>query len=281
VNFLETIIGRKRIKIEEAKKRLSLADLKRAVREPKPGTDFKKAITRREGEPLKVIAEIKRASPSKGTIAENIDPVDLANDYKVGGASAISVLTEEDFFKGSTLDLQAVHDSVPDMPLLRKDFIIDEYQIYESVLIGASAILLIVAALDKKELKDFIALAGELKTGSLVEVHGEDELERALSAGAEMVGVNNRNLITFEVSPAVSEQLAKKLPKEIISVCESGIRDVSGLQLAFEAGYHAVLIGEHFMRAADRAAEVKKFTSVSISRNSKIRSQSFSSKAKS
>jgi len=259
VNFLEKIVSRKRIEVEEAKKRISLNELRNSIDGCYSKNDFRRAIARRKGEPVKVIAEIKRASPSKGIIDENIVPVKLAVDYREGGASAISILTESNFFKGSFQDMQSVRSAIHDIPLLRKDFIVDEYQIYESVKIGADAILLIVSALDEKQLKQFISVAKTLHLDSLVEVHNEKELDVALSSGVEIVGVNNRNLTTFEVSNSVSEELSRKFPPEVVSVSESGINNISGIQTAFQSGYHAVLIGEHFMRAKDRAAEVKKF----------------------
>lgn len=267
MNFLEKIISQKKVEVEEEKKRRSFSELKKLVRGMRPRNDFRTAISRKNGESVKVIAEIKRASPSKGVIAENVDPVELARDYRDGGASAISVLTEKDFFKGSSLDLHNVHDSVPDVPILRKDFIIDEYQIYESVQIGADAILLIVAALNEVELKNLASAAKGLGLDSLVEVHSEKELDIALSIGADIIGVNNRDLVTLEVSAAVSERLSGRIPKGIVSVSESGIREVSGLRAALESGYHAVLIGEHFMRAKDRAAELKKFASYRFAYN--------------
>ncbi|MCL4510063.1 MAG: indole-3-glycerol phosphate synthase TrpC [Bacteroidetes bacterium] len=260
MNFLEQIVNQKKALVAEAKEILSLSELTSLVSDVKPRNNFKDVITRRPTEPIKVIAEIKRASPSKGIIAEDIDPVRVAKDYKAGGASAISVLTENVFFRGSTKDFQSVREAVPDVPLLRKDFIIDEYQIYESMIIGADAILLIAAALQKKELEKFVLLTKECGMSALVEVHTEDELETALSAGAEIVGVNNRNLVTFKVSPEVSERLARKIPPEVVSVSESGISAPSGMRAASESGYHAVLIGEHFMRAANRVVELQKFT---------------------
>lgn len=261
MNFLERIISQKKIEIEEAKKQVSFAGLKNLVRPLHPGNDFKDAISRRNNESVRIIAEIKRASPSRGIIAEDVDPVKVAQDYKNAGASAVSILTEKNFFKGSNSDLLRVHRNVPEIPLLRKDFIVDEYQIYESVQIGADAILLIVAALSEDLLRSFLSVARELRLGSLVEVHAEKELDIALSAGAEIVGVNNRNLVSFEVTPVLSERLAEKIPDGIVSISESGITDVTGLKAAFESGYHAVLIGEHFMRAKDRVAEVRKFVS--------------------
>lgn len=259
MNFLETIIGRKKESVAEAKKKLPLSEIAKQVSNLRPRNDFRRGLFRAAGDPVRIIAEIKRASPSKGTIAAEIDPVAIARDYEAGGASAISVLTESSYFKGSPDDLRAVRAAVPDMPLLRKDFVVDEYQIYESVLAGADAILLIVAALDKGTLAAFVGKAKEVGVGALVEVHAEDELDAALSAGAEMIGVNNRNLVTFEVSRETSSRVAKRIPEGIVSVSESGISDVGGIRAAGDLGYHAVLIGEHFMRTENRAEEVRKF----------------------
>jgi indole-3-glycerol phosphate synthase len=259
VNFLETIVGTKKAGVEEAKQILGLAELKSLVADVRPKNDFRKRLLRENGNAVRVIAEIKRASPSKGMIAAEIEPRSVAEDYSRGGAAAISVLTESSFFKGSTRDFQTVRDAVPGLPLLRKDFIVDEYQIYESVLIGADAILLIVAALEYPALERFLGLSKECGLGALVEVHKDEELDAALSAGAEIIGVNNRDLATFEVSPRTSERIAKKIPRGIVSVSESGISAPEGVLAAGELGYHAVLIGEHFMRSADKAAEVGKF----------------------
>lgn len=260
MNFLETIVNQKKNAVEKAKEGVSLGKLKDLAAEIKLHNEFKTAIRRNHNESLKVIAEIKRASPSKGIFAININPAEVARDYRIGGASAVSVLTESNFFKGSIEDFQSVREAVPDVPVLRKDFIVDAYQIYESVFIGADAILLIVAALDENRLKAFITISNEYALSTLVEVHSDDELDMALSGGAEIIGVNNRNLATFELSPKISEKLARKIPREIVSISESGICDLAGLQAASDAGYHAVLIGEHFMRAADRVTELKKFT---------------------
>ncbi len=259
MNFLETIVDRRKLAVEKAKERISIGKLKNLAAENKPRNDFEAAIRRTPHEQVKIIAEIKRASPSKGIFAANIDPAEVARDYRSGGASAISVLTEFDFFKGSTDDLRLVREAVPDVAILRKDFIVDDYQIYESAFIGADAILLIVAALDMKMLMDFIKISGEQSLGALVEVHNIDELDLALTAGAKIIGVNNRNLATFEVSPKVSEDLAREIPPEVVSISESGITDLAGIQAASAAGYHAVLIGEHFMKSKDRVSEVKKF----------------------
>ncbi len=261
MNFLETIIARRKASVEEAKGVLSLDELISLVSKVKPRNDFRKSLVRAPGENVRIIAEIKRASPSKGNIAIEIEPADVAKDYAAGNASAISVLTENSYFKGSAEDLRTVREVVPEIPILRKDFVVDEYQIYESVLIGADAILLIVAALEEEVLVRFIRFARECGLCPLVEVHADEELDAALSAGADVIGVNNRNLATFEVSPEASERMARKVPAGIVTVSESGIRDLKGLRAAGELGYHAVLIGEHFMRASDRAVEVRKFAS--------------------
>jgi indole-3-glycerol phosphate synthase len=262
LNFLEKIISQKKVDVEMSKKIQPIDALIAEVRKIVPRNDFKDAIARNSNAPIKVIAEIKRASPSKGIIAEDIDPVEVAQEYQLGGASAISILTEKDFFKGSISDFQKVRRNFPDIPLLRKDFIIDEYQIYQSVQIGADAVLLIVAALDVQMLKKFVKISKDCGISSLVEVHTEEELDKALSAGSEIIGVNNRDLASFKISTETSESLARKIPSDVVSVSESGIRDVADVYEASGAGYDAVLIGEHFMRVADRVTEVKKFTNI-------------------
>ncbi len=260
MNFLDKIISLKKAAVDEAKTVLTLSELTSLVTDVRPKNNFKTAITRSQGGRMKVVAEIKRSSPSKGSIAEGVDPASVAKDYQMGKASAVSVLTETSFFKGSIKDFQSVRESVPHMPLLRKDFIIDEYQIYESLLIGADAVLIIVAILDKERVGRFLSIVRECGLSALVEVHREEELEVALSSGAEIVGVNNRDLASFEVSNEVSERLSKKIPPNIVSVSESGISDPAGLRAAGTLGYHAVLIGEQFMRAKNRVAEVSKFS---------------------
>lgn len=259
MNFLETIIDRRKASIEKAREERSLGELIRLAAGVRPANNFRTNISRAPGESVKIIAEIKRASPSKGIIAADIEPRDVARDYVAGGVSAISILTEDSFFKGTAGDLKAVREVVPSTPLLRKDFVVDEYQIYESVLIGADAILLIVAALSKNDLSRFVGIAGQCGLSALVEVHAEEELDVALSSGADIIGVNNRNLANFEVSPEASERMASRIPSSVVSVSESGISDLQGLRAAGELGYHAVLIGEHFMRASDRIAEVATF----------------------
>lgn len=203
-----------------------------------------------------VIAEIKHRSPSKGVIRENFDPVELAKDYVAGNAAALSVLCEEDFFGGSLSHLEAVRSCVS-IPLLRKDFIFDSYQLYEAAATGADAILLIVALLDDSILPDLICLAGELGLDSLVEVHTAAEIERAESAGATIIGVNNRDLRTFETDLATSLRLRPLAPEGTILVSESGINTAADIQSLKSAGFDAFLIGEHLMRSPSPGGSLK------------------------
>ena len=206
------------------------------------------ALSRRDR--TNIVAEIKHRSPSKGIIREEFDPVAIATSYERAGAAALSVLTEEDFFGGSLAHLRAVRDRV-DLPLLRKDFLFDEYQIHEAVDAGADAFLLIVAILEDELLADLIALAAELKIAPLVEVHTAREMGRANAAGARLIGVNNRDLTTFNVDVETSERLAGSAPRDAVLVSESGIHNGQDIHRLKEAGYKAFLVGEHFMRAAD------------------------------
>jgi len=208
-----------------------------------------------------IIAEVKRASPSKGLIAQEFDPVSIAREYEAGGASAISCLTDEEFFMGHLEYLAAIRQAV-DLPLLRKDFIIDEIQLEEARAFGADLVLLIVAALEPSRLRDLITAAKELGLEALVEVHDEAELDTALSAGAEIIGVNNRNLKTFEVDLGVSLRLRRLVPKDIPLVAESGIRGIEDLKRLKEAGISAALIGESLMRTTDRKAQLQAWTAV-------------------
>ena len=274
MNFLEQVIRQKEAALAEAKEILSLSELTSLVSDVKPRNNFKDAVTRRSNGPVKVIAEIKRASPSKGIIADEIDPARIAKDYKTGGASAISVLTESMFFKGSTKDFQSVREAVSDIPLLRKDFIIDEYQIYESVLIGADAILLIAAALQKEQLEKFISLAKECNLSALVEVHTMNELKMALSAGAEIVGVNNRNLATLEVSQEVSRALSLKIPEMVnvgLCVVSSRLTVLEGLYgedaIAFVPAGDPDALGEKILELFRAPEERKRLAANALERS--------------
>jgi indole-3-glycerol phosphate synthase len=197
-----------------------------------------------------IIAEIKHRSPSKGVIREDFNPGSIALSYEEAGAAAISVLTEEDFFGGSLEHLRTVREIV-NLPVLRKDFIFDETQIYEASSAGADAILLIVAILDDGLLSELIAVSRELEIEALVEVHNAAEMERAARAGASLIGVNNRDLITFAVDLETSERLAPIAPAGAVLVSESGVNTPQDVKRLRQAGYHALLVGEHFMRAAE------------------------------
>jgi indole-3-glycerol phosphate synthase len=199
---------------------------------------------------VNVIAEVKHRSPSKGVIRDDFDPVGIARSYSDAGAAALSVLCEEDFFGGSLDHLAAIRKQV-DLPLLRKDFIFDAYQIHESIQARADAVLLIVAILEDELLMRLIDLATKLRLDTLVEVHSVAEMERAKRAGAKIIGVNNRDLTTFKVDLGASIELAPLAPEGAILVSESGINAAGEIQLLKSAGFHAFLIGEHFMRAAD------------------------------
>ena len=205
---------------------------------------------------INVIAECKRRSPSRGVLRANYDPVALASSYERSGAVAISVLTEPTFFDGSLEHLRAVADQV-NVPILRKDFIIDEYQIAEARAAGADAVLLIVSALSDDALQRLHLVARRLDLDALVEVHDAAELDRALAAGAEIVGVNNRNLRTLTVDTQVSAALIKRLPGAVTAVAESGFKSAEELRRLREAGYHAFLVGERLMTSADPEAALR------------------------
>jgi indole-3-glycerol phosphate synthase len=217
------------------------------------------AAALRRADRINVIAEIKHRSPSKGTICEDFDPVRIAESYAGGGAAALSVLCEEDFFGGSLEHLEAIRSRV-ELPLLRKDFIFDEYQVFESALAGADALLLIVAMLDDELLARLIESTTRLDLDPLVEVHSEDEMERAARAGATIIGVNNRDLTTFQVDLKTSLRLGPLAPEGALLVSESGISTRSDLELLKSAGFQAFLVGEHLMRAENPGEALKGLT---------------------
>jgi indole-3-glycerol phosphate synthase len=209
---------------------------------------------------INIIAEFKRASPSKGVINDALDPVETARKYKFGGAGAISVLTEQDFFKGSLDDLIAIRHTL-DLAVLQKDFVFDEYQIYEASAAGADAILLIVAMLDDETLKHLHHVAEEeLGIDALVEVHDKNEMDRAASIGARLIGVNNRNLKTFDVSLAVSRELVRSAPTGTILVSESGLKTYDDIEELRVLGFNGFLIGETLMKAADPEQALRDLT---------------------
>ncbi|HVB28875.1 MAG TPA: indole-3-glycerol phosphate synthase TrpC [Terriglobia bacterium] len=251
---LRTLIAARRRRIEEVRASTSLESLRQVAEARSERRDFAGAIS---GRLLSVIAELKRASPSRGLLRPEYRPLEIAESYQQAGASALSVLTEEQFFQGSLSDLTAVREAVR-LPVLRKDFIVDEYQVYESVAAGADALLLIVAALEDKDLKRFIELSERLHVAALVEVHTAEELERAAHAGARIIGINNRNLNTLEVSLEASFRLREKIPPSCLAVSESGIKSGNDVERLARAGFNAVLIGEHLMLADDPGKELSR-----------------------
>jgi indole-3-glycerol phosphate synthase len=208
------------------------------------------------GSGRRIIAEFKRASPSKGLIRPDLDPVVVAQAYATNGASAISVLTEERFFQGSLGHLERIRSAVA-VPLLRKDFMLDPYQLVEAKSFGADAVLFIAALLGRTHLRELREQANALALDALVEVHTEEELEAALSAGAQVVGINNRDLKTLEVSLSTTERLAPLIPSDMARVCESGIDSLAQIRRVEELGIHVFLIGESLMRAADPGKKLR------------------------
>jgi indole-3-glycerol phosphate synthase len=252
-NFLSEIVAQKRRTVAELRANSNADTLRARAFEIR-----KNAVPHRLCEALdaplpalKIIAEFKRASPSVGTIRGDLSPADFARHYERGGACAVSVLTDEEYFSGSIDDLSAVRSSTH-LPVLRKDFIVDPIQIYEAAIAGADAILLIVAALDDDSLSELRNVAeDELGLDPLIEVHTSDELRRALNVGAKILGVNNRDLQTFEVSLSTSERLIAEAPRDRLMVSESGLRDPEQLRRLHALGFRGFLIGEALMRAKD------------------------------
>jgi indole-3-glycerol phosphate synthase len=255
VNILDKLVQAAAARLERDKAEISEAELINRCAEIKLIEYEFEAALRSPG--ISLICEIKRASPSKGVLTDDFPYIDIALDYEAGGASAISVVTETDYFLGSDGCLKGVARAVK-LPVLRKDFITDAYQIYQAKAIGAKAILLIAAILQESRLKEFIALADEIGLSVLAEVHNESELKTAALAGARIIGVNNRNLKTFEVDLQNSIRLRKLASKDVIFVAESGIRSAEDIALLAENGIDAALIGEILMKADDRKREVER-----------------------
>lgn len=244
--FLDKIVATKRAEVE-AMSSFSIAQAEKVISEMSPCLGFEKALTTRKNRSMGLIAEVKKASPSKGLIREDFDPVLLASSYQRAGADCISVLTDVDYFQGSNEYLKAVRQAVG-VPLLRKDFTIDPKQIYEARLIGADAILLIAAILTTDQMKQYLSLASDLGLDALVEVHDREELERALELDTQLIGINNRNLKTFVTDLKTTEELIQFIPAGKTIVSESGISTVQDMAYLQQIGSQAVLIGEHFMR---------------------------------
>lgn len=246
LSVLDQIVLRKRAELVVDRAKLGQEDLERRPRPARRG--FRSALLARRPA---VIAEIKRASPSAGLIAPDFDPAAIAQSYQEAGAAALSVLTDRQFFQGSLDDLVAARVATS-LPVLRKDFTLDRYHLLQASTGSADCVLLIVAVLDDAELRELLAASRELGLDALVEVHDGTELERALDAGADLVGVNNRNLKTLEVSLRTSLDLAGRFPDGVLRVSESGIRTSDDLKRLLDVGYHAFLVGESLMRQDDR-----------------------------
>jgi len=257
-DLLLAIVAATRRITEVRRAQLPTSSLERSAAEKSPrGAAFEAAL----GMPdrVNIIAECKRRSPSRGVLAAQYDPVAIATQYEAGGAVAVSVLTEPTFFDGALAHLTAVREHVG-LPVLRKDFIVDEYQLLEARAAGADAVLLIVAALEQRDLIDLRQRADALGLAALVEVHDDEELSRAVDCGARLVGVNNRNLRTLAVDVDASDRLAARMPSSVIGVSESGLQTRADLERLAAAGYKAFLIGERFMTAPQPAQAIQELT---------------------
>lgn len=261
MDFLSTILKQKRQRVETAKLSVSTEVLQLMARKTRDiAVPHALVAALRDKSKINIIAEFKRKSPSRGEIRRHADPVMIAQAYEAAGAAAVSVLTEEDYFDGSLDDLRAVRQAIS-LPLVRKDFIFEEYQLYESATTGADALLLIVAALDDETLARLRRITeDELGMDALVEVHTSEEMGRAVNSGAKLIGVNNRNLGTFEVSLETSAQLAAIAGDKVLLISESGIESVDDIRRLYDLGYRGFLIGESLMRADDPGAALRKFT---------------------
>lgn len=254
--ILDTIAESSRARVAKAKEKLSLEELKKKIYDgagvrsfnSRLAFAFERALSE---ERVAFICEVKKASPSKGIISEDFPYLDIAREYEKAGADAISVLTEPEYFKGSNQYLTEISNLVH-IPVLRKDFTVDEYQIYEAKVIGADAVLLICSLLDTDTLRDYLGICNELGLSALVEAHTEEEVTSAIKAGARIIGVNNRNLKTFEVDLKNSTNLRSLVPKDIIFVAESGIKTAEDVSVLKNAGVNAVLIGETLMRSPNK-----------------------------
>jgi len=251
--MLNEIIAQKREEVEQRKKSIPLSRLKEGIAQREAPLDFALAL---EDTHTRLIAEVKRASPSRGVLCPDFDPVELARKYAQGGAAAISVLTEANYFEGSIDHLAAIREEIH-LPLLRKDFIFDPYQVYESRAYGADALLLIVAILNQKQLEELLSLSHNLGLKCLVETHSQGEVERAVSSQAKIIGINNRDLTTFAIDVNTTRQLLPLIPQGRIVVSESGISSRSDVERLKGWGVNAVLVGEALVTAGDIVTKVR------------------------
>ncbi len=258
MNILEEIAAYARERVINDKKMIPAGDMEAFARRlPVGDFPFEKALKKDD---ISFICECKKASPSKGVIAEEFPYLTIAKEYEEAGADAISVLTEPKWFMGKDEYLQEIAEEVS-IPCLRKDFTVDEYMIYAAKVSGASAVLLIVSLLDDETLKKYIGIADELGLSALVETHDEDEVKTAISVGARIIGVNNRNLKDFSVDHENSKRLRELIPQDVIFVSESGIRDAEDVRLMREIGADAVLVGETLMRSPDKISKLNELKS--------------------
>ncbi len=251
--ILDKIVAEKRQEVEQKKRSLPVAVLKERIAGRETPRDFRRALS---GDSIKLIAEVKKASPSRGLLCPDFNPVAIARSYAQGGAAAISVLTEANHFQGSLDYLAAIREEVS-IPLLRKDFIFDPYQVYESAAFGADALLLITAILSQEQLEELLALSHSLGLGCLVEVHNKDEVEKALLGGAEIIGINNRDLSTFTVDINTTRRLRLLIPEGRTVVSESGINNREDIKRMKEWGINAVLVGEALVTADNILAKME------------------------
>ena len=253
MTILDQLADYARERVAAAKKKLSADEVKRlALQLPKGSFEFEKALKK---EDIAFICECKKASPSKGVIAEDFPYLEITKQYEAAGADCISVLTEPKWFLGSDEYLREIASAVS-IPCIRKDFTVDEYMIYEAKLLGAKAVLLICSILSQQQISEYIGICDELGISALVEAHDEAELRAAVAAGSRMIGVNNRNLKDFSVDTGNSRRLRELAPEDVSFVSESGVRSAEDIRLLREAGVNAVLIGETLMRAADKKAKL-------------------------
>ena len=252
--ILNKIIEEKRKELKHSKSSASLKEIRKRIGDTGKNRGFKKSL---ENDSINIITEIKKASPSKGIIREDFNPVEIAEIYQDNGAVAISVLTDKNFFQGDIEYLNQIRKNVS-LPLLRKDFIIDEYQLYEAKAFGADAVLLIAAVLDKNQLTEYMELSKEIELENLVEVHSFKDLEKTIYSEAEIIGINNRYLQTFEVSLKTTLDLAKEIPENKVIVSESGINSHDDILELQKNGVNAFLIGEALMREKDIGKKLKK-----------------------
>ena len=254
MNILQQLALYATHRVEEAKKIKSLEEIKaEALSLPKGDFEFEKALQKPE---ISFICECKKASPSKGIIAEEFDYLTIAKEYEKAGADCISVLTEPKWFLGSDEYLREIVNTVK-IPCIRKDFTVDEYMIYEAKVLGAKAVLLICAILTEEQIREYIRICDELGISALVEAHDEQEIAVAIRAGARLIGVNNRNLKDFSVDTNNSRRLREMIPKGVLFVSESGIKDAGDIKLLKEANVDAVLIGETLMKATDKTKKLR------------------------